>query len=352
MLVITPVQGVRANSEIEPPESWVYITMSIANIPTGEVDAGETFAIDITITNEGNTDIDLSQYELTDGGFGLMDKNSIPVLSGTLVVNESKTLNNIACKVPENVMGGQNILVGFALIEKGNMDGAIGGMNCQLTVSQNGGTVNPSNPLNIKENVTGDGTGSIQFGSSEDILDYLFTPADLNSGNQLDVTWVVNNSIIDNIASQDKEIIVNKAGTKKIVLLLDIELWTTVNGASTKQITELPSQLARMVTINIPEEYRMSNRVFTVIRLHDGIADELPDLDNDPNTITISTDKFSYYALVYEDAVVVAENEPLIEERPVAAKTGDIADVRGSFAICILMAGAVAAMVVLKKRTK
>ena len=38
-----------------------------------------------------------------------------------------------------------------------------------------------------------------------------------------------------------------------------------------------------------------------MLRVHDGETVLLPDLDNDENTVTIETDKFSTYALVYRD---------------------------------------------------
>lgn len=42
-------------------------------------------------------------------------------------------------------------------------------------------------------------------------------------------------------------------------------------------------------------------RTFAVIRVHDGKAQLLPDLDSNAETITIETDRFSIYAIVYQD---------------------------------------------------
>lgn len=38
-----------------------------------------------------------------------------------------------------------------------------------------------------------------------------------------------------------------------------------------------------------------------MIRVHDGVATILKDLDTDANTITIETDRFSTYAIAYQD---------------------------------------------------
>lgn len=55
------------------------------------------------------------------------------------------------------------------------------------------------------------------------------------------------------------------------------------------------------MTFNIPEELRSDNRVFAVIRVHNGETAVLPDIDDDECTVTIQTDRFSTYALVYRD---------------------------------------------------
>lgn len=42
-------------------------------------------------------------------------------------------------------------------------------------------------------------------------------------------------------------------------------------------------------------------RTFAVIRVHNGSAELLNDLDNSADTLTIETDRFSIYAIVYKD---------------------------------------------------
>jgi len=55
-------------------------------------------------------------------------------------------------------------------------------------------------------------------------------------------------------------------------------------------------------TLAAPEGIDGSQYDFAVVRLHgDGRADILPDLDNDPATITFRTDRFSVYAVIYGD---------------------------------------------------
>ncbi len=54
--------------------------------------------------------------------------------------------------------------------------------------------------------------------------------------------------------------------------------------------------------IGIPETLKAEGREFTIIRSHDGTYTLLPDLDDNPDTITVSTDLFSAYAIAYEQA--------------------------------------------------
>lgn len=72
----------------------------------------------------------------------------------------------------------------------------------------------------------------------------------------------------------------------------------------THMITELPSPLK--IVLNLPEHLKTEDRRFYILRLHtkeDGTQEfmELVDEDNDPSTVTFSTDRFSPYAIAYID---------------------------------------------------
>ena len=54
------------------------------------------------------------------------------------------------------------------------------------------------------------------------------------------------------------------------------------------------------ITFEIPSALRGKSE-YSVIRVHGGTAAILSDLDSDPNTVTIETDKFSTYALVFKE---------------------------------------------------
>lgn len=83
---------------------------------------------------------------------------------------------------------------------------------------------------------------------------------------------------------------------------LEINLFKVI-GNSRSAITETNGKLT--VTIDVPDSLRNADgtktRIFAVIRVHNGKAELLPDLDSNADTITIKTDRFSTYAVVYKD---------------------------------------------------
>lgn len=86
----------------------------------------------------------------------------------------------------------------------------------------------------------------------------------------------------------------------------------------TQMVSELPETLK--VVINVPAHLKAENRKFYILRLHteeDGSQDfaQLADEDDNPDTITFSTDKFSPYAIAYIDWQPESEETPAILER-------------------------------------
>lgn len=83
--------------------------------------------------------------------------------------------------------------------------------------------------------------------------------------------------------------------------------------SDTRMITELPGPLK--VTLNLPEHLKTEDRRFYILRLHtkeDGTQEftELADEDNNPDTVTFSTDRFSPYAIAYIDPHVKGTETP------------------------------------------
>lgn len=84
---------------------------------------------------------------------------------------------------------------------------------------------------------------------------------------------------------------------------LDISLYKVI-GDSRNNIKETSDKIT--VALSVPDSLKNTDatktRNFAVVRVHDGKAELLPDLDNSEDTITIETDRFSTYTIVYQDA--------------------------------------------------
>ena len=107
------------------------------------------------------------------------------------------------------------------------------------------------------------------------------------------------------VSLRDRAIISAALGEYKLGEYLDISLYKVIDGVR-ERITHTNSPIT--ITIDIPSSLRNSSRRFRMIRAHEGVATVLRDMDNNSNTITISTDRFSPYAIAYTDSVSVSEN--------------------------------------------
>lgn len=83
---------------------------------------------------------------------------------------------------------------------------------------------------------------------------------------------------------------------------LDISLVKIV-GETSSAISKTDREIT--ITVAVPEHLRnvdsARTRTFAVIRVHGGAAEILNDLDDSADTITIATDRFSSYTIVYRD---------------------------------------------------
>lgn len=75
---------------------------------------------------------------------------------------------------------------------------------------------------------------------------------------------------------------------------LYITLIKTIDGVPVL-VEELASPM--QIVMEIPEDLRDPDKKFCIVRNHNGQVDILEDMDNDPDTITVMTDRFSPYAM-------------------------------------------------------
>ena len=147
---------------------------------------------------------------------------------------------------------------------------------------------------------------------------------DVGNGSNGDTILSVKDAGND-VPAEDKQAIkaVLEGTGYTVGMYLNIDLIKLVDGQQVK-ITESSSPVS--VTVKIPEALRIKNRIFAVVRVHNGKADILNDRDSDPNTVTVLSDRFSTYALIYRDSASTDEDRspntgivPLVP--PLAAAT-------------------------------
>ena len=95
------------------------------------------------------------------------------------------------------------------------------------------------------------------------------------------------------------EKVMKNAVGQKPLQYFDLTMIKSVAG-NTERVTELQEPME--VIIEVPDEIYKKNYNYSIIRVHDGELTVLPDLDDDPKTITFRTDRFSSYAIAREVA--------------------------------------------------
>ncbi|MCR0248129.1 MAG: InlB B-repeat-containing protein [Clostridium sp.] len=111
------------------------------------------------------------------------------------------------------------------------------------------------------------------------------------------------------IEEDERDIVKAVLNGRTIAKYFDITIYKTIDDKEV-QVDKLRKVIK--IVLNIPEELYPAQgvvRVFDVIRIHDGKAEILADLDKDEKTVTIESDAFSTYVLCYTDS---KEDTPVI----------------------------------------
>ncbi len=306
--------------------------------PITELVPGEEMTIKLDVTNrmldrEMEVDIFGLWYNLGDAGQDVTDftvkSESGEVLSTTeanvvIPATETKTFY-ITVKLPEEAE--QNWTLGIFCAGGEALSGSFG--ECSIPLD----SINSFVSVNIDKVLPGI---DLILGEWDGMKDDIFTAEEIASGAEISLKFNANAVDINSVAKDDMAIIQTAAKSKKIGIIMDLTIEKFINGQSTF-VTNLNKPV--QITIIIPEELRANNRKFSIIRLHNGIAEELIDLDKDQNTVTFATDRFSTYSLVYEDVAVV-DNTP---------KTGDNVLIWPCVAI-LFVVGGISAQLINKKK--
>ena len=115
------------------------------------------------------------------------------------------------------------------------------------------------------------------------------------------------------IAKQDKEAIETALAQYReeypqlaLGRYIDISMFLKTGAGDWDAVTATEKPID--VIIGVPTKLQEDNRKFYVIRAHEGQTTLLTDTDDNPDTITISTDRFSTYAIAYSQAAGAAKS--------------------------------------------
>lgn len=106
--------------------------------------------------------------------------------------------------------------------------------------------------------------------------------------------------ITDTVSSADKQAVLNAANGFSVGEYVDIELLKQIGDRPWVNLHETKKPIR--ITLEIPNRLLgPEGREFAIVRVHNGNAEFLTDLDSNPATITFETNEFSTYAILYRD---------------------------------------------------
>ena len=252
-------------------------------------------------------------------------------ISGTVTITSGGASENVTIDKPIAKLAGTGEEGGNPGSTGGNGNsGSTGGNGNSGSSEDTGGSGNPgsndgsggSSGINgsagsiISEVIAQDSTSETGFATpTEELADCTLTPEEkqqAQGGTDIRIILHVEDAS-ERVSAEEKAVVEANLSGYAIGQYLDISLYKLV-GESRTQITETSGKIR--ITFEIPESLRLSEsggtntrtaeegvrtRQFAILRIHDGQAEILPDLDDNVDTITIETDRFSTYVLVFLD---------------------------------------------------
>ena len=159
----------------------------------------------------------------------------------------------------------------------------------------------------------GEGMPNVRFGDKNSVIHAALTEDEWNQlqegkeiGIILQMQAADQEKYAQDIAAANAAL---NANGQTLGMLLDISLFKTLDGRKMEPVNET-KQPVRLI-LDVPEQLRGNAdvvRTFFVIRVHDGQAEILPDLDREDGTITMDNDKYSLFAIAYKDEGKKQEN--------------------------------------------
>lgn len=128
----------------------------------------------------------------------------------------------------------------------------------------------------------------------------------VNNGETIEIRIDVTD-ISDTVPGQDKEVIENgieeysgEVPGLTLGMYVDLSMFIRIGAGDWNAITATKEPIE--VIIGVPDSLQEKGRTYYIIRAHEGEHTFMRDMDSEPDTITISTDMFSSYAIAYVQA--------------------------------------------------
>ena len=146
--------------------------------------------------------------------------------------------------------------------------------------------------------------------NGKDAIETILTAEDrklIKNGADLKI-WLSINDITSSVPAHDMAKVETVRGDAKVAAYLDVNIFRQYGNSENKsRVSETQSEveIEFKVPQNLINHNSTVNRNYQLVRVHDGVAELLDaQFDKESNTIRFSTDKFSTYALVYNDVKV------------------------------------------------
>lgn len=160
-------------------------------------------------------------------------------------------------------------------------------------------------------------------------------------------------TITTDVGEQAQQVITNAAISTGAQVAYTFDIRMVVDGRKTADntVTEMGAPVSFVMTA--PAGYDGNVYDFAVVRIHDGVVTILPDLDNDPTTITFASNQFSAYGIIYaEKGKLNLANDNSSAAKDSVPKTGDElpAAIPVTATVCLMAMAATAVVLNRKKR--
>lgn len=154
--------------------------------------------------------------------------------------------------------------------------------------------------------------------SQAELFDMVLNNEDKESVNMgLDIKVLLSvEDATGSVSVAERRLVEDNLGNYLLGQYLDISLFKVFGIDYRYRVEELKRPIRIQLTVpdSLKKPAGVRYRTYAVMRVHDGEVELLPDIDSQTNTVTIETDRFSTYVLVYRDT----ENleEPDVTDRP------------------------------------